>query len=90
MSDSKRLAPPPPVVSDPSSGSDPTATDIYVADDPDETAGDSTSEAERAQSLAERYRLEYVDMEQFYVDQELFRSIPAELMLRYGFVPAPS
>ena len=87
MSDSKRLATPPPVASDPSSGSDPTAADIYVADGPAETGGDSTSEAERAKRLAERYRLEYVDMEQFYVDQELFRSIPAELMLRYGFVP---
>ena len=87
MSDSKRLATPPPVVADPSSGSDPTAADIYVADGPAETGGDSSSEAERAQRVAERYRLEYVDMEQFYVDQELFRSIPAELMLRYGFVP---
>ena len=30
---------------------------------------------------------EYVDMAQFYVDQEMFRSIPVDLMLRYGFVP---
>ena len=26
-------------------------------------------------------------MNQFRIDQELFRSIPADLMLRYGFVP---
>ena len=26
-------------------------------------------------------------MEQFQIDHELFRSIPADLMLRYGFVP---
>jgi type II secretory ATPase GspE/PulE/Tfp pilus assembly ATPase PilB-like protein len=45
------------------------------------------SEVARARSLAERYRLEFVDMDQFRIDQELFRSIPAELMLRYGFVP---
>ena len=41
----------------------------------------------RARHLAERYRLEFVDMEQFQLDASLFRSIPAELMLRYGFVP---
>src|SRR5215217_3582116 len=42
---------------------------------------------ERARRLAERYRLEFVDMDTFHIDQELFRSIPADLMLRYGFVP---
>jgi len=26
-------------------------------------------------------------MDEFRIDQELFRSIPADLMLRYGFVP---
>ena len=41
----------------------------------------------QARALAKRYRLEYVDMEDFHIDQGLFRSIPAELMLRYGFVP---
>jgi type IV pilus assembly protein PilB len=44
-------------------------------------------ELEQARHLAERYRLEFVDMEMFRIDQELFRSIPADLMLRYGFVP---
>ena len=48
---------------------------------------DRADEAARARRLADRYRLEYVDMDQFYIDQELFRSIPADLMLRYGFVP---
>jgi type IV pilus assembly protein PilB len=37
--------------------------------------------------MAERYRLEFIDMNEFRIDQELFRSIPADLMLRYGFVP---
>ena len=50
-------------------------------------APDGASEADRARRLADRYRLEYVDMDQFYIDQELFRSIPADLMLRYAFVP---
>src|SRR5436305_7908023 len=48
---------------------------------------DHREELERAQRLAERYRLEFIDMDGFHIDQELFRSIPADLMLRYGFVP---
>ena len=50
-------------------------------------AVDHEAEVVRAQHLAERYRLEFVDMERFDIDHELFRSIPADLMLRYGFVP---
>ncbi|MBS1817748.1 MAG: type II/IV secretion system protein [Acidobacteria bacterium] len=45
------------------------------------------AELDHARRLAERYRLEFVDMDTFRIDQELFRSIPADLMLRYGFVP---
>jgi len=48
---------------------------------------DYSQEVAHAQKLAERYRLEFVDMDEFHIDQELFRSIPADLMLRYGFVP---
>ncbi len=48
---------------------------------------DPAAEVARARDLARRYRLEYVDMEQYYVDQDLLRSIPADLMLRYHFVP---
>ena len=44
-------------------------------------------EAQGAKRMAERYRLDYVDMDRFHIDQELFRSIPADLMLRYNFVP---
>ena len=40
-----------------------------------------------ARRLAERYQLEFVDLEHFHIDHELFRAIPADLMLRYGFVP---
>ena len=43
--------------------------------------------AAQARRLAERYRLEFVDLSQFNIDHELFRAIPADLMLRYGFVP---
>ena len=48
---------------------------------------DRAAEIERARSLAARYRREFVDMDDFRIDQELFRAIPADLMLRYGFVP---
>jgi type IV pilus assembly protein PilB len=50
-------------------------------------AAERRAEFEAAQRLAKRYRLEFVDMEQFPIDQELFRAIPADLMLRYSFVP---
>lgn len=47
-----------------------------------------TAEVEQARRLAARYRLEFLDMREFRIDQELFRTIPADLMLRYGFVPS--
>src|SRR6202046_4678895 len=48
-----------------------------------------TSDAERdqARKLAERYRCAFVDLREQRIDPELFRSIPAELMFRYKFVP---
>src|SRR5262245_3266639 len=45
------------------------------------------AELEQARHLAQRYRLDFIDMDTFRIDQDLFRSIPADLMLRYGFVP---
>ena len=57
------------------------------AEPPELGADERRAELEQARRLAERYRLEFVDMDTFRIDQELFRSIPADLMLRYGFVP---
>src|ERR1051325_10655240 len=51
------------------------------------TPEDYSQEVARARKLAERYHVEFIDMDEFRIDQELFRSIPADLMLRYGFVP---
>jgi type IV pilus assembly protein PilB len=51
------------------------------------TPEERSAEEAQARRLAERYRLEFLDMDEFRIDQELFRSIPADLMLRYGFVP---
>jgi len=51
------------------------------------TPEDYSQEIAHARKLADRYHVEFVDMDEFRIDQELFRSIPADLMLRYGFVP---
>ncbi len=45
------------------------------------------SEEIQAQRLAERLGIEYVDLEKFEIDADLFRSIPVDLMFRYNFVP---
>src|SRR6202167_1602720 len=47
-------------------------------------------EREQAMRLAERYRCPFVDLSEQRIDPELFRSIPAELMFRYNFVPLES
>src|SRR5215813_12400224 len=46
----------------------------------------SESEA-MAIRTAEKLDLPYVDLSAYRVDPELFRSIPVEWMLRYGFIP---
>ena len=51
------------------------------------TQEEHSQEVARARQLADRYHVEFVDMDEFRIDQALFRSIPADLMLRYGFVP---
>jgi len=61
-------------------------TDLHVATT-ELGAEERRAELAQARRLAERYRLEFVDMDTFRIDQDLFRSIPADLMLRYGFVP---
>jgi type IV pilus assembly protein PilB len=56
---------------------------------PVNTANDAV-EQEQARRLAERYRCPFVDLREQRIDPELFRSIPAELMFRYNFVPLES
>src|ERR1700691_4804750 len=51
------------------------------------TASDPQSEREKSRRLAERYRCAFVDLFEQRIDAELFRSIPAELMFRFNFVP---
>src|SRR6202163_2104373 len=49
--------------------------------------GDEEREREHATKLAERYRCGFVDLREQRIDPELFRTIPADLMFRYNFVP---
>jgi type IV pilus assembly protein PilB len=57
---------------------------------PSPAPGADAAEREQARKLAERYRCPLVDLSEQRIDPELFRSIPAELMFRYNFVPLES
>src|SRR5215471_5216723 len=50
-------------------------------------SGSADQEQARAHSLAQRYRCEFVDLRNFHIQHELFRSVPVDLMFRYNFVP---
>ncbi len=54
---------------------------------PREVVTDEAAERERTRKLAERYRCAFIDLREHRIDPELFRSIPADLMFRYNFVP---
>jgi type IV pilus assembly protein PilB len=49
--------------------------------------GDEQNEREFARKLAERYRFSFIDLSEQHIDHELVRTIPADLMFRYNFVP---
>ncbi len=56
--------------------------------DPNQTPEEAkAAEIRQAQDLAARCRLQYVDLEHFQPDHDLFRSVPVELMFRYNFLP---
>jgi type IV pilus assembly protein PilB len=48
---------------------------------------DEQQEREFARKLAERYRYAFIDLREQRIDPELIRTIPADLMFRYNFVP---
>jgi type IV pilus assembly protein PilB len=48
---------------------------------------DAQQERDRSRLIAERYRCPFVDLNEVRIDPELFRTIPAELMFRFNFVP---
>src|SRR5690242_10906147 len=42
---------------------------------------------QRARDMAARYRCEFVDLRDYHLDAELFKTVPVDLMFRYNFVP---
>jgi type IV pilus assembly protein PilB len=49
--------------------------------------GAAPDELQRAQALALRYHTELVDLKNFRIQHELFKSVPVDMMFRYNFVP---
>ncbi|HET9364950.1 MAG TPA: GspE/PulE family protein [Candidatus Angelobacter sp.] len=49
--------------------------------------GQVDNSEQRARDLAARYRCEFVDLRDYHLDAELFKSVPVDLMFRYNFVP---
>ncbi len=47
----------------------------------------ATDETAHAKMMAARYRCEFVDLKNFRIQHELFRSVPVDIMFRYNFVP---
>ena len=45
------------------------------------------TDADRAQDIARRYRCEFVDLNDFQLQHELFKKVPVDLMFRYNFIP---
>ena len=66
---------------------DPPNSPIALVDAAGELAAKQLREEREAVALAERLGLELVDMSRFRIDNDLLRSIPFDLMLRYSFIP---
>ncbi len=64
-------------------------TNVWTGGQPEDSPPrvDPEEERIRARRLAETCGLEFVEMDDFRIDNDLFRSIPFELMLRYEFLP---
>jgi type IV pilus assembly protein PilB len=59
-----------------------TETDVLI-----ETPQAGTDEVKQAQELSRQYRCPFVDLSKQEVDEKLLRTIPADMMFRYNFVP---
>jgi type IV pilus assembly protein PilB len=49
--------------------------------------GHGAANEQRARDLAQRYRSEFIDLRDYHLEADLFKSIPVDLMFRYNFVP---
>ena len=67
--------------------SDSIADRSPLAEASHELATRQVEEKREARELAQLYGLELVDMAHFRIDNDLFRTIPFDLMLRYNFIP---
>jgi type IV pilus assembly protein PilB len=63
------------------------ATTEQLPPSPGLPGSDEQHERDFARKLAARYRLSFIDLKEQRIDPELFRTIPADLMFRYNFVP---
>src|ERR1700704_1501128 len=63
------------------------ATTEQLPPSPGLPSSEEQHERDFARKLAERYRLSFIDLREQRIDAELFRTIPADLMFRYNFVP---
>jgi type II secretory ATPase GspE/PulE/Tfp pilus assembly ATPase PilB-like protein len=60
---------------------------IALAEAPDLAVPTESDEIVHARALADRYRAEYIDLENFPIQQDVMRSVPVDMMFRFNFVP---
>jgi len=62
-------------------------TSVYAGGNGARTSGAKNEELEKAQDIARRYRCQFVDLHNFQLHHDLFKTISPHLMFRYNFVP---
>src|SRR5271155_3901367 len=60
---------------------------VFVGGNGTAAPGTHAEELDRAQDIARRYRCQFVDLHNFSLHHDLFKTIPVHLMFRYNFVP---
>jgi len=60
---------------------------VFVGGNGNAAPGTHSEELEKAQDIARRYRCQFVDLHNFQLHHDLFKTIPVHLMFRYNFVP---
>ncbi len=60
---------------------------VFVGGNGTAAPGTHAEELDRAQDIARRYRCQFVDLHNFQLHHDLFKTIPVHLMFRYNFVP---
>src|SRR3984957_20485321 len=60
---------------------------VFVGGNGSAAPGTHSQELEKAQDIGRRYRCQVVDLHNFQLHHDLFKTIPVHLMFRYNFVP---